>query len=166
MSFPNRPGVDGHAQFSECGEYRYALVKRWGDGPSLAAILLNPSTATADEDDPTVRRVVLRAQQMDFGSLIVLNVYAYRTTNPRELRLVADPVGPENDRLIAELVTTADKVLIGWGNRGESRAPEIFSILARVGVPVYRLGRPTRRGNPRHPLYLRKKTEFELVKPA
>jgi hypothetical protein len=160
---PNLPGVVGDARFSDCGDYRYVLGKKWGDGPILVAIMLNPSTATGDGDDPTVRRVVLRAQDMGFGSLVVLNAYAYRATNPRELREIADPVGPENDRCIAEIIKDADAVLVAWGNRGAPRASEILSILAQVDVPVYRLGHPTRHGNPRHPLYLRKQTELEPV---
>jgi hypothetical protein len=161
--YPNLPGVVGEDQFSDCGDYRYVLRKKWGDGPTLAAIMLNPSTAFADADDPTVRRVVLRAMGMDYGSLVVLNAYAYRATNPRELRGIADPVGPENDQLITENVKHAAAVLVAWGNRGAPRAHEILSILAQVDVPVYRLGHPTRSGNPRHPLYLRRQTELEPV---
>jgi hypothetical protein len=164
VELPNRPNVVGSAEFSHCGDYRYVLTKRWADGQTLVAIMLNPSTATEAVDDPTVRRVVLRAQGMEeVGSLAVLNVYAYRATNPRELREVPDPVGPENDRWIAAMVARADKVLIAWGNRGAPRASAVLSILARRDVPVYRLGSPTRRGNPRHPLYVRKDAPLEPV---
>jgi hypothetical protein len=159
--YPNLPGVVGEDRFSHCGDYRYVLRKKWGDGPTLVAIMLNPSTAFADADDPTVRRVVLRAMDLGYGSLVVLNAYAYRATNPRELRETADPVGPDNNKLIEENVKDAAAVLIAWGNRGAPRAPEILSILAQADVPVYRLGRPTGKGNPRHPLYLSKQTGLE-----
>lgn len=90
--------MKGQAAFSECGQYRYVLSRNWEiDGRKLVAIMLNPSTADAEVDDPTVRRLIKFAKSWNMDGLAIVNLFAYRTANPRELLSVKDPTGPEND---------------------------------------------------------------------
>lgn len=87
------------AGISECGTYRYWLCREWSPGlDSLVWLMLNPSTADATQDDPTIRRCMGFARRWGYGGITVVNLYAYRATNPRDLLTAADPVGPENDR--------------------------------------------------------------------
>lgn len=104
------------AQFSPCAKYRYLLTREGlgGTGTCLF-IMLNPSTADAMVDDATIRRCSGFAQRWGYARLEVANIYAYRSTDPRALRDLADPVGPENDQYIAEAVARADKVVCAWG---------------------------------------------------
>lgn len=147
--------VLGSALFDATGRYRYRLDRRWGPGPRVAFVMLNPSTANAARDDPTIRRCVGFARAWGFGSLEVVNLFAFRATEPRELTRAADPVGPENDRHVARACARADLIVVAWGGAALARAREPLTHLRRK--PVYCLGR-TRAGAPQHPLYLRAST--------
>ena len=140
------------ASFSRCMTYRYSLTRRWGVGRTLLVIGLNPSTADAQIDDPTVRRCVGFAKSWGFSNLIVANLFAYRSTDPSLLAEVDDPVGPMNDRSLKKLVELADLLLVAWGTRGEmlGRDARVLSWFPRP----YCLGKTTA-GFPRHPLYVR-----------
>ena len=88
----------GDAQFSECGKYRYWLSREWTFGEnSIAFIMLNPSTADSIKNDSTVTRCIRYAQQFGYQKLIVLNIFAYRSTDPKELYRICDPVGSKNE---------------------------------------------------------------------
>ncbi|PKN80874.1 MAG: hypothetical protein CVU47_08520, partial [Chloroflexi bacterium HGW-Chloroflexi-9] len=89
--------VVGRASFSRDGRYRYSLVRRWGDGPRVAWVMLNPSTADATRDDPTLRRVIAISRRAGFGALEVVNLWALRSAHPADLARAADPVGPRAD---------------------------------------------------------------------
>jgi hypothetical protein len=117
---PERPGFPGtalltldldafaptrSAVISPCGRYRYRLDRRWADGPSIAWIMLNPSTADSNTDDPTIRRIRAFSQAWGFGALTVVNLYAWRATDPRDLWQAPGPVGPENDAYLVEACT-------------------------------------------------------------
>ncbi|HYH96028.1 DUF1643 domain-containing protein [Hyalangium sp.] len=149
------------ATFSECGGYRYALGRRWADGPALAVIGHNPSTADESVDDPTIRRCIGFAKRDGFGALLMLNLCAWRDTNPKGLDLLVDPIGPENDSAILDGIRTAGRVLAAWGAlAGQSksqavreRAFNVLRLLAPI-VPVYAL-KVGKDGSPGHPLYLR-----------
>jgi hypothetical protein len=145
----------GTASFSPNGLYRYRLTRAWlGGQGEILFILLNPSTANADQDDPTVRRCCTYAQRWGYQRLTIVNIFAYRTPYPSVLRLAIDPVGEENDCWIARLATKANEVLVGWGNHGtyHNRGREVYSLLQEAGVQPVCLGQ-TKGGEPFHPLH-------------
>jgi hypothetical protein len=146
------------AAFDATGRYRYGLVRTWARGRRVAFVMLNPSTADAARDDPTIRRCVGFARAWGFGSLEVVNLFALRTPQPRDLVGAADPVGPENGRHVARALGRADLVVAAWGGAALARASDPLGRYA--GVATLRcLGR-TRSGAPRHPLYLRASTRL------
>jgi hypothetical protein len=145
--------VKGSALFSSCRRYRYLLTRRWAPGPTALWIMLNPSTADAQRDDPTIRRCIGFSRRWGFGSMHAVNLFALRSTDPGALLEVRDPVGPDTDRHICAQARSADRVIAAWGAfpLGQARGAEL---LDRLPVPIHSLGR-TASGAPRHPLYLR-----------
>lgn len=103
------------ASISNCGLYRYRLGRVFGDGPELMFIMVNPSTADADVDDQTIKKCMGFAKANGFGSILVGNKFAYRSTDVKKLREVADPVGPDNDEHLKAMMARASKVVVGWG---------------------------------------------------
>ena len=150
------------ATISDCGIYRYSLSREWlgGDGTVLF-VMLNPSTADASVDDPTIRRCIGFAQRWGYARLTVGNLYAYRATDPRELDDAAgagvDPVGPENDDWLLRLSGGADEVIAAWGTKAS--AAREARVLRRLApwCTINCLG-TTKSGQPKHPLYLPNKT--------
>ena len=151
----NLPGIDtGSAVIiSPCGLYRYLLLRDWRNGPTVNFVMLNPSTADATQDDPTIRRCAGFAKAWGYGTLAVTNLYAFRATNPAELQRAADPVGPANDDTIKAVALDSALVVCAWGALGGARAAVVERMLGRLGVQLYSLGM-TKGGQPRHPLYL------------
>jgi hypothetical protein len=136
--------------------YRYSLWREWNiDAPKLVFIMLNPSKADAYIDDPTLRRCIGFAKSWGFGSLTVINLFAYRSAKPLELRQVNDPVGSQNDRYLKKAIKSADKVVVAWGNNGKlmQRDRMVLNLLSNFNVQPYCLG-ITKAGYPRHPLYV------------
>lgn len=144
------------ALYSRCGTWRYRLTRRWGTGRLVTFILLNPSTATERADDPTLARCVTRAQALGGGGVCVVNLFALRATDPRELRIHPDPVGPRTDNVLLRAARQAGMLICGWGNHGAllGRDAQVLSMLQSTGVPLFHLGL-TGSGQPRHPLYVR-----------
>lgn len=147
------------AIISPDGLYRYELRRGWGDGPEVCWAMLNPSTADAENDDPTLRKVVMFSDSWGFGSLVVVNLFAARSSKPKYLQEVADPVGPENAQAVEDAICGSEIVVCAWGAgvdlpalRGR-RGTDITAIAARLCVPTGCLGR-TERGRPVHPLYI------------
>ncbi|MFN8475687.1 MAG: DUF1643 domain-containing protein [Anaerolineae bacterium] len=142
------------AVFDPSGAYRYRLWRIWADGPTATFVMLNPSTADAEQDDPTIRRCIGLARSWGYGRLEVVNLFAYRTPSPDVLRLARDPVGSANDHHIRGAVGEAALVVAAWGNDGTllGRDRETQALLA--SRPLHCLG-VTLRGQPRHPLYVR-----------
>lgn len=146
------------AIISQCGQYRY-MLSRAGDlhatrGPALF-IMLNPSTADAELDDPTIRRCRGFAQTWGCNGIQVVNLYALRSTDPEGLWDHPDPVGPENDNWLARMALAATEVVCAWGvNAQPSRVSEVAAMLAEARVQLKCLG-TTKSGAPRHPLYVR-----------
>ena len=96
------------AVYSDCEVYRYLLTRIWDEtAPRALFVMLNPSTATEVQNDPTVERCERRARALGFGGFRVTNIFAYRATDPRVMRAQADPVGPENDAAILQSVDWA-----------------------------------------------------------
>lgn len=137
-----------------CGRYRYALCREWIDRrPTIAFIMLNPSTADASRDDPTIRRCIRFARDWGFGKIAVGNLYALRSPHPDHLATAADPVGPENDRWLREIIGRASTVVVAWGACPVARARAVDVLEMLSHRPLYCLG-TTRDGHPRHPLYV------------
>jgi hypothetical protein len=145
---------EGSAVFDRHGRYRYQLKRRWaGGGRAIAFVMLNPSTADAERDDPTIRRCGGFARAWGFSAMTVVNLFALRTTDPARLRRARDPIGPGNDEHIAAAASSCDALVLAWGAHGAlgGRDHDVLALLhgcrpACLGV--------TRSGQPRHPLYL------------
>lgn len=148
--------AESHAVYSPCERYRYALTRVWNpEGTRAAFIMLNPSTATEVQNDPTVERCERRARALGHGAFRVTNIFAWRDTDPRAMRRAVDPVGPANDAAIAEACDWADIVVCAWGTHGAhmGRGAAVEAMLRSGGWPLYHLG-VTREGHPKHPLYI------------
>lgn len=143
------------AVYSACETYRYALTRVWAKGPRMAIVLLNPSTATEVQNDPTVERCERRARALGFGGFRVLNLFALRATDPQDMRAARDPVGPGNDDMLLASLDWAQTVVCGWGMHGihQGRGTEVEALLRGAGAPLFHLGL-TKSGAPRHPLYV------------
>lgn len=144
------------AVYSPCGSYRYVLTREWSpELPRALFVMLNPSTATEIQNDPTVERCERRARVLGFGAFRVCNIFAFRATDPRVMRVADDPVGPENDAAIRESADWGDKVICAWGAHGAhlSRGPYVETLLRSTGKRLWHLG-VTKDGHPRHPLYI------------
>lgn len=146
--------------------YRYTLTRSdYGDAPWLSMheprllwIMLNPSTADERQDDPTIRRVKAFTRRLGYSGLTVVNLYALRSTDPRGLWAADDPVGPANDRTIADeafaAVTDDAPIIAAWGaNARPERVAQVLAI-PHLAPRLHCLG-VTKAGAPRHPLYLR-----------
>jgi hypothetical protein len=153
--------VDRHtrraAKISDDGRYRYALLRRWGDGPAATFILLNPSTADAEHDDPTIRRCVRFARTWGYAALHVVNLYALRATDPAELLTADDPVGPDNDGYLTRHAWRSRMaqapLVAGWGVGADPG--RVRQVLAYPPMCDLRCLGYTADGSPRHPLYMR-----------
>lgn len=144
-----------HTILSDCGKFRYRLWRKWGEGSPLLFVMLNPSTADHEVDDPTIRRCLRFAESHGFGELEVVNLFAYRATDPHDLRRAGYQVGPENDHHIAAAVGDAAAVCLAWGANvgGLERPVIVLQQLRALGVKPQCL-RITRGGYPQHPLML------------
>jgi hypothetical protein len=144
------------AVIDKAGLYRYSLWRDWDmEKPKLVFIMLNPSKADANIDDPTLRRCINFANSWDFGSLIVVNLFAYRSASPLDLRQVDDPIGSQNDRYLKKAIKSADRVVVAWGNNGKlmQRDRLVLELLSKHNIQPHCLG-ITKSGYPRHPLYV------------
>jgi len=144
------------AVYSPCERYRYVLTRDWGGpGERVLFVMLNPSTATETQNDPTVERCERRARALGFGAFRVCNIFAFRATDPRVMRAAPDPTGPENDDAIRDGAVWADQIICAWGSHGAhlNRGAAVAAMLRATGRPLFHLGL-TKGGEPRHPLYL------------
>ena len=144
------------AVYSPCERFRYLLTRRWQPaGRKALFVMLNPSTATELQNDPTVERCERRARALGFAAFRVANIFAYRATDPKRMRAAPDPVGPMNDAAIAASALWADAILCAWGTHGAhlGRGQAVERLLRASGRPLMHLGL-TRDGHPKHPLYI------------
>lgn len=140
------------AVFSDDRKYRYALWRMWSSiRPVLMVIGLNPSTANEVKTDPTITRVVVRADRMGFGGLLMANLYALVSSDPKVLLVEPDAVGEYNDSFLHLMIQMSDLQLCGWGSFKpvKKRAPAVFQMLKEP----YCLG-TNADGQPKHPLYI------------
>ncbi|UHH27297.1 DUF1643 domain-containing protein [Halobacterium noricense] len=156
--------ADTSAVLSDERKYRYQLRRSWdSEKPTLAFIMLNPSTADEVEDDPTIRRCVGYAEDWGYGELVVGNLYAYRTSDPNELNKVENPVGPENDEHLEDISDEADKVVVAWG-ANEAVGDREVEVAEALNSELHALD-TTKHGHPNHPLYQPKDVEPEIWEP-
>ncbi|MFD1145889.1 DUF1643 domain-containing protein [Saccharothrix hoggarensis] len=166
---PRDPQPSGNAVFSSCAKadraghdraacqvcdtYRYTLDRAWGDGPIVGWLMLNPSTATSTADDPTIRRCTGFTAAWGYERFTVRNLFALCATKPEALKVHLDPVGPDNDDHLCDLVH-ADIVVCAWGNHGriDGRARQVVEMLADLHVDLVHLGL-TGLHQPKHPLF-------------
>lgn len=144
------------AVISKCGKYRYWLERKLSSPikNTCVFIMLNPSTADAELDDPTIQRCKGFADRFQCGSLIVVNLFAYRATKPVAMYAATDPVGPENDKFIAKALALPGIKLVGWGSHKTfDRAAKVKELAAWHRVELCCLGK-TKNGSPRHPLFV------------
>lgn len=157
---PSTAWTGSSAIFSEDGLYRHELRREWREGNKgiVGFCMLNPSTADEQRDDPTSRKCVGFAKQWGFRSVIAVNLFAFRSSEPNLLKKATDPVGLENDRFIVRAARESDCFVCAWGIHGSlrQRDQEILSRLPET-IDLYCLG-TTAGGYPRHPLLLRYKT--------
>lgn len=151
--------VEGYALFGGIRkEYRYILRRAWNEMlPTTMFIMMNPSVADIETDDPTVARCQTFARSWGSGCLYVVNTFAYRATDQRELIAVPDPVGPENDRHILAIAKRSKLIVVAYGQPHRSlrqRGVDVCSMLKRHGYQLHAL-QLNADGTPRHPLYLR-----------
>lgn len=142
------------AEIDITGIYRYSLWRIWDPNlPRVAFVMLNPSTADGKIDDRTIRRCIGFAMAWGFGALEVVNLFAYRATNPEKLKHCSDPIGPENDDYIKAAVKRANRIITAWGTKGVhyGRNKEVMQILASYSPQCLEI---TKAGHPKHPLYV------------
>ena len=154
------------AKISDCGRYRYNLYRQWAHaGQILGFIMLNPSTANATVNDQTIRKCMGFAQVHGYVGVYIVNLFAWRATDPMDLLLVSDPVGPDNDQEILMMLNgRADTIVCAWGNHGDlnGRDTEVITLIQKVGKPIYSFGL-TKSAQPKHPLMLSYKTRLKRV---
>lgn len=159
--------LEREAVLSDCGTYRYLLRRTWDyNKPRALFVMLNPSTADAEVDDATIRSCIRLSKSLSYGSFEVVNLFAYRATDPHALKLAADPIGPNNDNCIEAAIGRCDLAICAWGAHqfAERRAKEVRSTIRRYRPAVFCLGK-TKAGAPKHPLYIKTGTPLETFGP-
>lgn len=157
--FPTLRPVHNRCVFSPDRLHRYTLEHicnpLFDDGRRAAFIGLNPSTADENDLDPTLRRIRSFCEREGLGGFIMLNLFAFRSTDPKRMLAAEDPVGPENDRWIESVCRSAHLVVAAWGNHGshQNRDLHVARMLGHAGVTLRCLG-TNANGSPKHPLYV------------
>lgn len=154
------PLMHNECVFSNDRRHRYTLIHRWDEllnpDHGVAWICLNPSTADEHQLDPTLRRIRDFSATWGYSYFVMLNLFAWRATQPADMKAAADPVGPDNDRWISHWSRRVDRVMLGWGEHGahNDRATQVLALLDRN--KTYCLERNAS-GQPKHPLYVSSK---------
>ncbi len=151
------------AMFSDDRIYRYSLSRIWNERKGVVAFIgLNPSTADENVDDPTITRCIRFTDSWGYGGITMVNLFAFRATNPKDMKAAKDPVGPSNDLELMRADFCSDLVILAWGIHGDflNRNKKVLSYLREPHCLAL-----TKAGQPRHPLYLSKDLKpirFEL----
>ena len=151
------------ADISECGLYRYRLTRTWGTEPPMTFVMLNPSTADAEKDDPTIRRCMGFARREGCGGIVVVNLFALRVTRPVHLfdgSIADDAEGPLNRSAVWNALCTGYTLVAAWGAHPLADTSSVH-LLVKDMPGVLCLGM-TADGSPRHPLYLKSDTPLEV----
>ena len=144
------------AVYSDCERYRYSLTRVWDhQADKVLFVMLNPSTTTEVQNDPTVERCERRARTLGFGGFRVTNIFAWRDTDPRNMKAATDPIGPHNDATLVESAAWTDTIIAAWGTHGAhmDRGALVAVLLEKTQRPLFHLGL-SKQGHPKHPLYL------------
>ncbi|MGL5083317.1 MAG: DUF1643 domain-containing protein [Microcoleaceae cyanobacterium] len=147
--------LQSSATFDPTRQYRYLLWRGWDvERPPVTFVMLNPSQADEQRNDPTLRRCIKFAQTWGYGSLTIVNLFAYCVSCPQGLKQTIDPVGPENNTYLLHAFTERTQLILAWGNQGLwlNRSQAVLKLMPQSLQP-YCLG-VTQMGQPRHPLYL------------
>lgn len=149
---------DREAVFSDDREYRYTLWQWWDrEKPYVMFVGLNPSTADEITNDPTVRRCLDFAKRWDYGGFCMTNLFAYRATAPQDMKAQQDPIGPLNDKYLAEVSDYAGLVVVAWGCHGKYKDRDQEALTVLRGQ-LHCLGVNQDR-TPKHPLYIKRDVE-------
>lgn len=146
--------LDKAAIISDCGKYRYALFRKWQEGTATVAFIgLNPSTADGESDDATIRRCVSFANAWGFGALCMLNLFAFRATEPKDMKKAVDPVGALNDSTLNHFGKLSQIRVAMWGTHGKYLGRD-KAVCKKLGsLKCFKINAD---GSPAHPLYLPK----------
>jgi len=157
------------ATFSACQRYRYTLWRWWSMEPMdparmVAFVGLNPSTADASVDDPTIRRCINFAKAWGYDGMVMLNLFAWRDTDPKGMKAASNPIGEDNGGAIIMVCQAVATVVLCWGVHGEflGRGYRVQQMLTKVRE-CHCFGL-TKEGHPKHPLYLANNTQLEAVR--
>jgi len=151
------------AVFDRSENYRYTLWRKWDDqAPRILFVMLNPSRANEEINDQTIRTCIGFAMHQKFGSMEVVNLFAYRTSDPRILMRARNPIGKDNDAFILDGCQRSSTIVLAWGNHGRhlERSNYVVSdLIQQTKQNVVCLG-ITKEGFPRHPLYVKRTTNL------
>ena len=162
--------LERDAVISDCGLYRYLLRRTWNyDRPRALFIMLNPSTADAEIDDPTIKSCARLMRGLDYGSFEVVNLVGLRATNPSELASAEDPGGRGNDGIAQAAINRCDIIICAWGANSFAaarthRGRTMVGMACSQRPAVFCFGR-TKAGHPKHPLYIKTGTPLEVYRP-
>jgi hypothetical protein len=150
------------AVLDQTREYRYLLKRQWGgnDENFVNFVLLNPSTADQDKDDPTVKACMKFAKNWGYDGMWVTNLFALRATDPKKLKIVEDPVGKDNDSYLEQYARKGAIVVLAWGGAGNflNRGEEVIKLLSKI-KPLHCI-KNLKSGAPQHPLYINQDSKF------
>ena len=144
-------------EFSPCRKYRWRLNRIWQPEKGVVNFcMLNPSIADENRNDPTVATTIQLADRWGFGGVVVTNIFAWRATDPKDMRAAAEPIGAENNKHIQQVARSAKLVMIAWGAHGHylNRGEQVLDGPLH-GLKTYCLGW-TESGQPRHPLFVKR----------
>lgn len=154
--------LERDAVISDCGKYRYLLRRTWDHDKQRALfVMLNPSTADADVDDATIRSCIRLCKSWGYGSFEVVNLFAWRSTDPAGLKAAVDPLGPRNADIVEAAISRCDVVICAWGAHPEAER-EADGMVSRISPRrpmAFCLG-TTKSGAPKHPLYIKTGTSL------
>ena len=156
------------AVISDCGTYRYLLRRAWNhDQPRALFVMLNPSTADAKIDDPTIRSCIRLCKSWSYGSFEVINLFGLRSTEPNVLLKARSPVGPDNDNIAEGAIGRSDISICAWGAHkvAKRRNRKMWELIIRHRPAAFCLG-TTKAGAPKHPLYIKNGTALESYRPG
>ena len=142
------------AEFSPCRIWRYQLKRQWQEGDRFVSFIgLNPSTADESKNDPTVTRCVNYATEWGYDGMFMLNIFAYRATDPKDMKAFQSPIGEYNDAWLKKTVKESEVAIACWGTHGSymNRGKAVVSM-----IPDLKCLKITKAGHPSHPLYLKK----------
>lgn len=157
-------GMSGNAVFDSSGEYRYWLQRKWDDlKAKVSFIMLNPSVADSEWDDRAVQRCIFFARNWGFGSVEIVNLFAYQTESPKILKSVMEPIGKDNDKYILETLKNADIIIAAWGNDGafRNRYKEILTLVQDYDLHCMGI---TAESQPKYPARLSNDTRYFIYR--